>query len=221
MAHEFRTPLAVIMNSVYHLGRAGRDDQTAEIHDRIARQAGRMSRLVDDLVDHSRIAGSGVRLEVAEVDVREAMERAVEAVRPAAEAKGQSLQTSCTAEGLRIEADPHRLEQILGNLLSNAVRYTPPGGEIELAALQEDRHVVFRVRDSGIGFDPTRADQLFQPFVQMEHDDARSSEGLGLGLWLVKALTESHGGEASCASDGPGRGSEFLVRMPRLSRDRG
>ncbi|MDR3619155.1 MAG: HAMP domain-containing sensor histidine kinase [Paludisphaera borealis] len=222
LAHELRTPLAVILNSVYYL-RLAENDPTAIEHVRelITRQAHRMSKLVDDLLDHSRIARNQIQLCLETVDVGVVVSRVAETIRPLIQSRGHELTVTPPLDRIELTADPNRLEQILINLLTNAARYTPPGGKIRLTACREGDEVVMRVRDTGIGIAPEAADRIFEPFTQLNRGAGHASEGLGLGLSVVKALAERHGGAVTCTSAGPGRGCAFTVRLPLTRPDVG
>jgi CheY-like chemotaxis protein/two-component sensor histidine kinase len=177
-----------------------------------------MVRIVDELLDVSRISRGKIELRKQSLSVRDALTRAFEAVAPEARSRDQKLILSLPEEPLRIDADPVRLEQILGNLLTNAIKYTPPGGEVELAAREQSGALVVQVRDTGIGV-PLEAQQtLFEPFVQVAGAKDYAKGGLGIGLALVKALVQLHGGSVSIASEGPGRGTTFTVSVPGVVR---
>src|SRR5262249_52417845 len=147
-------------------------------------------------------------------DLNVSVAHAVESCLPAFQAKGQQLHLDVATEPLPVDADPVRLEQVLINLLSNAARYTPRGGQIWLTVLPEDREAVVRVRDNGIGISPEMLPRVFDLFVQADVPREHDQGGLGIGLTLVKNLVELHGGTVHAHSDGPGTGSEFVVRLP-------
>jgi signal transduction histidine kinase len=179
----------------------------------IARQTGHMARLVEDLLDVTRISRGTISLRTQPVDLAEVIARAIEDVRPAVDAREHELAVALPEGPLVVQADPTRLEQVFANLLTNAAKYTDPGGRIELTAGREHDELVVRVRDTGIGLDPAALPGLFQAFTQVYAAHARSGGGLGIGLALVKSLVELHGGSVSAHSDGPGRGSAFEVRL--------
>ena len=181
----------------------------------ILRQAQHLVRLVDDLLDVSRVARGKVTLDE---EAARARERGGEGGRgdgaAARAAAAPARAVASRAKGCSIEADEVRLTQVVSNLLTNAARYTPPGGDVEVTAAREGDEVVLRVRDSGMGIDPALLPDVFEMFVQGARGPDRAEGGLGLGLSLVRTLTALHGGTVSAHSDGPGRGSEFTVRLP-------
>jgi signal transduction histidine kinase len=216
LAHELRTPLSAVLCAAEVLRLPGAGREAGRAAELVARQARQMARLIDDLLDVSRIGRGKVRLEKRAVDVGEAVARAAEAVRPQIQARRHRLEVSLTPEPVCVEADPARLEQILVNLLANAARYTDPGGVIWLTAERVGREVRLRVRDTGVGLDPRTLPHLFDLFGQARPG---AGGGLGVGLSLVRALAELHGGAVEALSDGPGRGSEFVVRLPACPRE--
>jgi CheY-like chemotaxis protein/two-component sensor histidine kinase len=175
-----------------------------------------LSRLVDDLVDVSRISHGRIRLRKEIVDLAQFVNQAVESVRNSVETHGQRLSISLPREPIQLEADPTRLVQVLSNLLNNAMKYTPDGGRIWLSAEREGHEVVLRVRDTGIGMSPELVPRVFDLFTQGERGLDRSQGGLGIGLTMVQSLVEMHGGSVIGRSDGSGQGSEFVVRLPVL-----
>jgi PAS domain S-box-containing protein len=218
LAHELRNPLAAIANAVElsRLADAGRDDSLTG-REIIGRQVRHLTRLIDDLLDVSRITRGKIELKKQPLDASLAISGAVESVRPMIEARGQQLDLSLGA-GLRVEADPTRLEQILVNLLSNAAKYTEPGGKIWLTVRNEGKEVRFTVRDTGAGIPPERVPEMFELFAQGDRSLARAEGGLGIGLTLVKRLAEMHGGGVSAKSAGLGCGSEFTVQLPAATK---
>jgi CheY-like chemotaxis protein/two-component sensor histidine kinase len=173
-------------------------------------------RLVDELLDVSRITRGKIELRRELVDLATAVRRAVDVQRALLDERGHRLRLSLPGEPLVLEADPTRLEQILSNLLSNAAKYTPGPGTIDFHVTREGAQAVIRVRDDGIGIRPEMLDRVFELFAQADRLPERVQEGLGIGLTLVRSLTGLHGGTVSASSDGPGRGSEFVVRLPCL-----
>jgi signal transduction histidine kinase len=171
-------------------------------------------RLVDDLLDVSRVARGKVTLTKVPLELASVVAKAVEATGPLLEQRRHQLHLSVPSRGLLIEADEVRLTQVVNNLLTNAARYTALGGRVEVTAAREGDDVVLRVRDNGVGIDPVLLPNVFDMFVQVARGPDRSEGGLGLGLSLVRTLTALHGGTASAHSEGPGRGSEFTVRLP-------
>src|SRR5262249_45400958 len=150
-------------------------------------------------------------------DLAPVVERTVEATRPLIEDRQQTLTVDLPPEPVRLEADPTRLEQVLANLLNNAAKYTDHGGHVWLSARQEGGELVLRVRDTGVGIVPDMLARIFEPFMQADRVLHQSQGGLGIGLTLVRRLVEMHGGSVTAHSDGPGKGSEFVVRLPALS----
>ena len=214
LSHELRNPLAPILTAAQlheAARRRGRRRTSCEV---ILRQAQHLVRLVDDLLDVSRVARGKVTLTKRPLELASVVAKAVEATAPLLEQRRHRLALSCPAEGLLVEADEVRLTQVVSNLLTNAARYTPPAGDVEVSAAREGDEVVLRVRDSGMGIDPALLPRVFEMFVQGARGPDRAEGGLGLGLSLVRTLTALHGGTVSAHSDGPGRGSEFTVRLP-------
>jgi PAS domain S-box-containing protein len=213
LSHELRNPLAPIITAAQLMQLRG-DVATPREREVILRQAQHLVRLVDDLLDVSRVARGKVALAKKPLELSTVVAKAVEVTGPLLEQRRHSLYLSVPSKGLPIEADEVRLTQVINNLLTNAARYTPPGGRVEVTAAREGNEIVLRVRDTGIGIDPTLLSQIFEMFVQGARGPDRSEGGLGLGLSLVRTLTTLHGGTVSAHSDGPGRGSEFTVRLP-------
>ncbi len=222
LAHELRNPLAPIRSSVQVLRRLGPPDPQLEwARDVIDRQAEQMARLVDDLLEVSRISRGKVVLRKERVDAAAVITRAVETARPLIEERRHALTVSLPPEPIRLEADPVRLEQVLTNLLTNAAKYTEPGGQIWLTAGREPGEAVIRVRDTGIGMAPEFVARAFEMFAQAEQAKDRARGGLGIGLSLVRSLVEMHGGRVSAQSPGLNRGSEFTVRLPLAADESG
>jgi PAS domain S-box-containing protein len=216
LAHELRNPLAAIANArLVAQGTAAADEQewAEEVIDR---QLSHLSRMIDDLLDVSRITRGKIRLRVEPLEVLSAVNSAVEAVRPLVAERKHELTVTLTPGALLVRADPTRLEQVVVNLLTNAAKYTPSGGHIRLNAGREAGEVVLRVRDDGMGIPPEMLPKMFELFAQGERSIARSEGGLGIGLTIVRKLVELHGGTIAAASEGPGRGSEFVVRLPAI-----
>jgi PAS domain S-box-containing protein len=213
LSHELRNPLTPILTSARLLERRVDADARHDV-DVIVRQVKHLVRLVDDLLDVSRVARGAVTLSTARLEPATVVARAAEATAPLFEERRHRLEISVPAEGLAIEGDEVRLTQVFDNLFSNAARYTPPGGVVSVTGAREDDSVVLRVRDTGVGIDPALLPDLFDTFVQGARDVDRAEGGLGIGLSLVRTLTELHGGTVTAHSDGPGRGSEFAVRLP-------
>ncbi|MBE7368706.1 hybrid sensor histidine kinase/response regulator [Ramlibacter pallidus] len=214
LAHELRNPLAPIKYALAMMRRARDASQVEKAQDVIDRQVSQMARLIDDLLDLSRINRGLVELKRERVGVLQLVQSALEVARPGIEAAGHALQVELPAEDLFVDADPTRIVQVISNLLGNAAKYTPDGGNIRLSAAQRDGHVVIEVRDNGIGIPPEQQGQLFQMFTQLQHSTARAKGGLGIGLSLVKTLVQMHGGNVSSSSAGLDAGSTFTVELP-------
>ncbi len=218
LAHELRNPLAPIQSSV-DLMRLCRiqDDDLMSARDVIARQVAHLVRLVDDLLDVSRITLGKIRLNLAPLDATEVVPAAVEISRPLIAEHGHQLSVQVPQGPLFIAGDRARLAQVLSNLLNNAAKYTPAGGSISLSLQAEHDDVVFRVRDSGVGIPAEMLAKVFDLFTQVENCLDRSQGGLGIGLTLVRELVELHGGRVEVACAGPNQGCQFSVRIPRAS----
>ncbi len=215
LAHELRNPLAPIRNALHVLHGADGDAATrAGVLKMMERQVGHMVRLVDDLLEVSRITRGQIELRKEPVELAAVVGSAVETSRPLIEAARHRLTVGLPAESVVLEADPVRLAQVIADLLNNAARYTEEGGAIALSARRDGRHVVVSVRDSGIGIPADVLPKVFDTFTQGDRSDGRARGGLGIGLTLVKRLVLMHGGSVDATSDGPGRGSEFVVRLP-------
>ena len=214
LAHELRNPLAAIRNAVTVAARSDDKDDIAWCHEVINRQVLNFGIIIDDLLDVARITQGKIQLRRELLDASRIIHQAVETVRPLVSEKRHDLILSFTSSGLRLHADPTRIEQIIVNILANAAKYTPPGGRIQVTAGTEDDKVIIRVRDNGIGIAPEMLPRLFELFAQADRSLARSEGGLGIGLTVAKTLTELHGGTISATSDGPGAGCEFVVRFP-------
>ena len=216
LAHELRNPLAPISNAV-HILRVSEDDagKLAWARELIARQLKQLVRLVDDLLDVSRITRGKIELKVEAIDVAQVVAAAIETSRPNIDAQRHTLSVHVPDEPLRVLGDFARVAQILSNLINNAAKYTPKGGRISLSAAREDGEIAFRVRDSGIGIPAEYLSTIFDPFTQVDRTLARSHGGLGIGLTLVRRLVEMQGGSVAVRSEGRNRGSEFIVRLPQ------
>ena len=220
LAHELRNPLAPIRNAAHTLALLGTgDDRVRWVSSVIERQVGLMTRLVDDLLDVSRITSGKITLQRATVSVREVLAQAVETARPLAESRGQALEVDVPEDAAWVDGDPARLAQAVGNLLDNAIKYTDDGGRIGLRARVEADEVVIVVEDSGVGVDPELLPHVFDLFIQADRSLERKQGGLGLGLTLVRRLVEMHGGRVEAASAGPGLGSAFTIRLPCLAAE--
>jgi signal transduction histidine kinase/ActR/RegA family two-component response regulator len=214
LAHELRNPLASIRSAVELFdmpGAGGHLDWAKEV---IHRQVNHLAHLLDDLLDVSRINFGKIQLRKQLIDARPVIEHAIESVRLLMDDRTHQLEATVAPEALWLVADPIRLEQVLVNLLTNAARYTPPGGRIGLAAEHAGEQIVIRVTDTGMGIPPEVLPHIFDLFAQGRRSLARSEGGLGVGLTIVKKLVKLHGGSVLARSEGPGRGSEFTVRLP-------
>jgi signal transduction histidine kinase/CheY-like chemotaxis protein len=219
LAHELRNPLGPIRNALHVMKQPHATPAVIEqVRDMAERQAQHMSHLLDDLLDVSRISRGRIDLRKEIAELAPIIHRTVEAARPLIEERRHELTVGLPAAPLWMEVDPHRLAQVLTNLLNNAAKYTDPGGRIELCAEQEGAEIVLRVRDTGIGIAPQMLPRIFDLFVQAERRLDRSQAGVGIGLTLVKRLVEMHGGRVEVASPGVGRGSEFIVRLPGVGQ---
>ncbi|MFP5286363.1 MAG: ATP-binding protein, partial [Thermoanaerobaculia bacterium] len=206
LAHELRNPLAPIRNAVELMRQVETIDPAFQpSREMVERQVKHLARLVDDLLDVSRITQGSIRLRKEAIDLGAVIERAVEATRPLIDSRAHDLKVQLPTDPIRLEADPTRLEQILANLLNNAAKYTMPGGQIRVEAALEGGEAVVRVCDNGIGVPPDVLDRVFEPFVQSEGSLARSEGGLGIGLTLVRSLVEMHGGSVEATSPGLGQ----------------
>jgi signal transduction histidine kinase/ActR/RegA family two-component response regulator len=212
LGHELRNPLAAIHTATELLIRMpGEPERPASV---IARQTRKLSRLVDDLLEVSRVESGKISLKRAVVDLRAVVERSTEAMGGRAEGAGLQLEVALPEEALPVDGDPVRLEQITGNLLGNALKYTPAGGKVTVAAARAGNGVILRVTDTGVGIAADELERIFEPFVQATTTLDRSQGGLGLGLALVRGLVAMHGGTVRARSEGPGRGTEIEVRLP-------
>jgi PAS domain S-box-containing protein len=217
LAHELRNPLAPITNAVRAI-QLGRGDREAvqSASDLLERQVGQMSRLVDDLLDMSRITRGKIELRRERVELTPVFNQAVEAARVFFRSMGHELSVTLPPQPIYLNADPTRLAQVVGNLLNNAGKFTDRGGRVWLSVERQDGEAVIRVADNGIGIAADQVPHLFEMFTQVDTSLERSRDGLGIGLTLVKTLVEMQGGTVEARSDGLGRGSEFVVRLPVL-----
>ena len=196
------------------MGRVPTEEQRQHAQRIAERQTEHMTRLLDDLLDVSRISNGRVELKKRRVELRSLLHQSVDAVRSHLQAKEHTLRVHLADEDLWLDADPVRIQQIVTNLLNNAAKYTDPGGTIDLVSERDGAMAVIRVRDNGIGFDAQMKPRLFTLFSQAEGVGQRAAGGLGIGLALVREFAERHGGSVEAASDGPLLGSEFVVRLP-------
>ena len=216
LAHELRNPLAPISNAVQIMRIEGPDSPNLGWSiDVIAEQIKHMTRIVDDLLDVSRITRGTVTLQQEPIAIEKVVELAVQASRPLLDDYNHQLNISLPESPLVLELDPARMAQVLANLLNNAAKYTPEGGRIDLKVIESDCDVQIKVADTGIGIAPELLPKVFDLFVQADQSLSRSRGGLGIGLTVVRSLVEMHQGEVAVHSEGPGTGSEFTIRLPR------
>jgi signal transduction histidine kinase/ActR/RegA family two-component response regulator len=216
LSHELRTPLNAVYGWARMLQRGEIRDEAliARAKDAIVRNADVQVQLIDDLLDLSRISTGKMRLDIRAVDVQAVLQGAVDAVRPAADAKGIRIETTIDPAPGSVTGDPGRLQQVVWNLLMNAVKFTPRGGRVRLRLTHVDSHLEIVVSDTGQGIAPEMLPHVFERFRQADSSSTRMHGGLGLGLALVKHLVELHGGTVMAMSDGPGQGATFIVRLP-------
>ena len=219
LAHELRNPISAI-NSAAELGQHPQisEQDLRWSQEIIQRQVKHLSRLVDDLLDVSRIIHGKIELRHELLDAEAIIEQAIESVRPLIDQREHHFELVMPPVDLPIMGDATRVEQIIVNLLTNAAKYTPAGGHIRLAAEKSGTHIIIKIRDTGVGIPPEKIAEMFDLFSQGDRSLARSEGGLGIGLTLVKRLTEMHGGSVTAHSEGTGKGSEFVVRLP-LARE--
>lgn len=217
LAHELRNPLAPMSNMLEVVKRAGNDSEVVKrAHETLERQLNQMVRLVDDLLDLNRITHDRLELRRSEVDLSSVIQQAIEVASPLIDAAGQELIVDLPEEPIHLNADRARLAQVFGNLLNNSCKYTSSNGTITLSAKRAGNEVLVTVRDNGAGIPPDKIDSIFDMFMQVDRNSERSQDGLGIGLTLVKRLVEMHGGSIEARSEGEGRGSEFIVRLPLI-----
>jgi PAS domain S-box-containing protein len=214
MAHELRNPLAPLVSSLDILQVSPDPGTTQEVLGIVRRQVGTLVRLVDDLMDASRVARGLIELKCEVVPLADIVDSALEIARPLMEARAQRLVLDMPDRGVKVNGDPTRLTQVVANLLNNAAKYTPHEGRIEIALRAEDGRAVLRVADNGDGIPPEMLAHIFEMFAQLDRSQERTQGGLGIGLSLVKRLVELHTGTIEARSEGAGRGSEFVVRLP-------
>lgn len=215
LAHELRNPLAPIRNALTLMRRLPPDaPRIAWCRDVIERQVGQMARLLDDLLDLSRMTRDQLELRPEPLSLATVVERALEIAQPLIDAAGQVIEVELPVQAVHFVGDPARLAQVFSNLLINAAKYTPPGGRLSLRACMQGDELQVKVSDEGIGIPPEHLPHIFEMFTQIDPSRDRSQAGLGIGLALSRRLVEMHGGRIVARSDGAGRGSEFLVGLP-------
>jgi PAS domain S-box-containing protein len=215
LSHELRNPLAPVLNSVHVLRQAPHDPSVVQFAgNMVERQVRHMARLIDDLLDVTRLTHGKVRLRLERIELGALAERAAESVRPLMQERGHRFTLVPHPGPIWLEADPVRLDQVLVNLLNNAAEFTDPGGQVEMVVTRQEADAVIRIRDDGVGISPDLLPRVFDLFAQADTSLDRGGGGLGIGLTLVKRVVTLHGGSVEVHSEGPGRGSEFVVRLP-------
>src|SRR5690606_23710006 len=213
LGHELRNPLGSILLALELIARDRTDPHRRE-HNIIVRQVNLLARLVEDLLDVSRFKSGKVELRREPVEATELVSRAVEIAGPLIESKRHTLTVDVPPHGLTIDGDVLRLTQVVGNLLTNAAKYTPSGGSIAVSGERHGANVVLRVRDTGIGISEAMLPRIFDVFAQEHQPSHHAPGGLGLGLTIVRSLVALHGGTVTAHSAGLGRGSEFVIELP-------
>ena len=216
LSHELRNPLQAIHSSLWLLDRAGGEERPRKALDILRRQTEHLTRLVNDLLDVARVTAGRMPLVPQPLNIAEAVRKAVNALDAAGRLDDHRVEVEAVPVWLR--ADPVRLEQILSNLVSNAVKYTPQGGRVRITVGHDGDDALVRVRDDGMGIPPELLPRVFEAFTQGRRGIDRSEGGLGVGLALVQRLARLHGGSVEASSDGPGRGAEFVLRLPMIGR---
>jgi signal transduction histidine kinase len=220
LAHELRNPLAPVKNSLQTLRvMYATDPDVGRLTEMMSRQVGQIVRLVDDLLDVSRITCGKVTLRTELIDLMSVVEQAIEEARPLIDSRRHELSLKAPRTPVVLDADPSRLAQVVGNLINNAAKYTEEGGQIWLEIRREENEAIINVRDNGVGIPAELLPRVFDLFTQSDRTLDRSQGGLGIGLTLVRRLIEMHGGTVQAFSHGLGQGSEFVVRLPALSQD--
>lgn len=221
LGHELRNPLAPISNALHILPSVEREpEKLRRLQELMMRQVEQLKHLIDDLLDVSRISRGKIALRKETFDLREAIINAVEVVRPSIDARGHELLIEVPNKPFMISGDRGRLMQVFGNLLHNATKYTDPNGRLSLSLTVENGTIVIKVKDSGLGIPPEMLGNIFEAFTQVHRTIDKSQGGLGIGLTLVKTLVELHGGTVEACSEGAGKGSEFIVRLPLVDAER-
>jgi PAS domain S-box-containing protein len=214
LGHEMRNPLAPLQNAVHILRRATADARLLKVADIIDSQVAALGRMADDLMEVTRLDTGKVILHLERVDVRELVRDACTGFQDTARQKGLELISITPSGPLHAELDAQRFSQVISNLLTNAIKYTPSGGYVWLKATQEADEIVLRVQDTGVGIAPEKLPELFELFTRDSKAEEMDPSGLGIGLSVAKSVVELHGGSIQARSSGPGKGSEFTVRFP-------
>ncbi|MGE5495235.1 MAG: GAF domain-containing protein [Burkholderiales bacterium] len=218
LSHELRNPLATITAGISFLDAVKNKKQERQAKEIIKRQSEQLCKLVDDLLDITRITQNKIRLKKSRIDLNKLAALAAEDMRMQFERKGIRLETDIPSGRFYLEADPVRISQTIGNLLNNALKFTESGGHVIIKVYKDKKHAVISVKDSGIGINEEMLDRIFQPFVQADESLERSGGGLGMGLGIAKGICELHGGTISAKSDGLGKGSTFEIRLPAAAQ---
>jgi signal transduction histidine kinase len=219
LSHELRNPLSAILGWAQVLHTQPLPPQVVRALEVIERNARAQTRIVDDLLDMSRIAAGMARLDIRSVDLQKIVDSAVLPIQPAAHAKRITIEKVSSSSPAMVSCDPDRLQQVISNLLTNAVKFTPEGGWIEVRVEHRHPHAEVSVRDNGIGIDPSFLPFVFDRFRQADPTIARQHAGLGLGLSICKDLMELHGGSIRATSEGTGKGATFILRLPVSDAD--
>jgi signal transduction histidine kinase/CheY-like chemotaxis protein len=215
LSHELRNPLAPMVNALALMHKVPASEHSPMLAI-IERQVAHLSHIVDDLLDVSRITRGKILLQMQIVDLNEIVSSALQASQPEIAARGHQVQSQFPVEPLIVDADPTRIAQVALNLINNAAKYTPAGGQIAISVRRENNHAVIAVRDSGIGISPELLPKVFDLFMQGDRTLDRTEGGLGIGLTIAKRIVEMHGGSMTARSSGPGKGSEFTVLLPAI-----
>ena len=214
LGHELRNPVAALGAGLHLLRKRGASTQADDIRERMDRQLFHLSRLVEDLLDISRISNGKISLRKERIELATIVRSAVEASQPNLDAAGHAFSASVPDEPIWLDVDHTRMAQVIANLLNNAAKYTPPGGEVSLLVSHNEDRVEIEIVDNGVGIPLEKQSQIFQIFAQVEDHREYAAGGLGIGLALVRQLVALHGGSIEVRSGGPGQGSRFLVSIP-------
>ncbi len=218
LAHELRNPIAPIANALQLMAlKSPSPEELSELHDIMDRQIGQMRRLIDDLLDISRISSGKFDLHLETVELASVLRSAIDTSRPLVEAEGHTLTTNIPPQPIFVRGDQVRLAQVIANLLNNAAKYTQRGGQIWLSVDERQDEVLIRVKDTGVGISPEQLRGVFEVFAQIDKSLTRSRGGLGIGLNLAKNIVDMHGGSIEAHSAGLGKGTEFVVRLPKVA----